>query len=96
MFKDWLGCVHTIINAVDSSINIECLGHEWVPVVEMVEFNIDPVVILEGFIEKHLGLVKEQKVVVGQVLDVVFNSKFERFSYKRTVYVVYSAHTVVL
>ena len=53
--------------------------------IEMVEFHIDPVVILEGFIEKHFGLVKQLKVVVGQVLNVVFNSNLDCFSYTRKV-----------
>ena len=85
MFKDWLSCVHAVLNAVDSSIHVECLGHEGVPVVEMVEFDIDPTVVVESFTKEYLRIVKEFKVVVGQVLHIVINTNFYGFSYRRKV-----------
>ena len=56
------------------------------PVVENVEFNVDPVVILKAFIKKNLRFIIEMKVVVGQVFNVVLDSNLECFSYTRKVY----------
>ena len=86
MFKDWLSRVHEIINGVGISIHDKCLWHEGMPVVEEVEFNVDPVVVLEGLIKKQLRLVKEMKVIAGQVINVVFDSNLDCFSYTKKVY----------
>ena len=86
MFKDRLSRVHEIFNGVGISIYNKCLWHEGMPVVEEVEFNIDPVVVLEGLIKKQLRLVKEMKVIAGQVINVVFDSNLDCFSYIKKVY----------
>lgn len=63
-------------------LDVKTLRHQWVPVVEGVEFRCDAVLILETFLEQQLWVKLELEVVAAQVLHVVFDHNLDGLSYK--------------
>lgn len=62
--------------------DVKTVRHQWVPVVERVEFRGDAVLILETFLEQQLWVKLELEVIAAQVLHVVFDHNLDGLSYK--------------
>lgn len=68
--------------AVVLLFNVKTVRHQWVPVVQGVEFRCDAVLILETFLEQQLWVKLELEVIAAQVLHVVFDHNLDGLSYK--------------
>ena len=83
MLENWLSVKHEVLDRIMVTSNIECLRHELVPVIKMVEFNINSVVILKCFIKKYLWFVEKVEVVATQMSDIELNSQLNCFTYSK-------------
>lgn len=63
-------------------LDVKTVGHQWVPVVQGVEFRCDAVLVLETLLEQQLRVKLEIEVIAAQVLHVVFDHNFDGLSYK--------------
>lgn len=63
-------------------LDVESVGHQWVPVVQGVELRCDAVLVLEALVEQQLGVKLELEVIAAQVLDVILNHDFDGLSCK--------------
>ena len=73
MFDDELGVEDEVADVVHGAADVELVGHQRVPVVEVVELHVDAVLVLERLAEQHLGLEHQLEVVVTQMLHIVHN-----------------------
>lgn len=63
-------------------LDMKTVRHQWVPVVQGVEFGCDAVLVLEALLEQQLRVKLELKMIAAQVLDVVFDHNLDGLSYK--------------
>lgn len=62
---------------IDLVLDLKCVRHQRVPVVQCVELRCDAVLILELLAEEELGVKLKLEVVAAQVLNVVLNHDFD-------------------
>lgn len=63
-------------------LDVKTVGHQWVPVIQGVEFGCDAVLVLEMLLEQQLWVKLELEIIAAQVLDVVFDHNLDGLSYK--------------
>lgn len=63
-------------------LDVKTVGHQWVPVIQGVEFGCDAVLVLEILLEQQLWVKLELEMIAAQVLDVVFDHNLDGLSYK--------------
>lgn len=68
------GVVEELLVAVLLPLDDEGVGHQPVPVIELVELHRDAIPVLELGPKQQLGVELEAQVVPTEVLDVVFNN----------------------
>lgn len=68
--------------AVLLPLDVKTVGHQWVPVVQGVEFGRDAVLVLEPLFEQQLRVKLELEVIAAQVLDVVFDHNLDGLACK--------------
>ena len=78
MLYDELRVEHVVLEGVHLPADVEAVGHEGVPVVQMVELRGNPVLVLERLAEQELGSEQELVVVAAEVLDVVLYDDLDR------------------
>lgn len=66
-----------LLVGVDLLLDVEVIGHEWVPVVECVKLRGNTILVLELLIEEQLRVKLELEVVATQVLHIVFDDNFD-------------------
>lgn len=71
------GVVDELLVAVPLPADEEVVGHQRVPVVELVELHGDAVLVLELHPEDELGVELQPQVVPAEVLDVVLNDDLD-------------------
>ena len=90
--------IHQLLNAIVSenrsveeelcvrqfiSVNKEAVGHQWVPVVELAEFQSDTVPILEVWVKQQGGIKFQLQQVSTEVLHVLLNHDFYRLTWEK-------------
>lgn len=68
------GVVEELLVAVLLSLDDEGVGHQPVPVIELVELHGDAILVLELRPKQELGVELEAQVVPTEVLDIIFNN----------------------
>ena len=67
------GVVEELLVAVLFPLDDEGVGHQPVPVIELIELHCDAIPVLELRPKQQLGVELEAQVVPAEVLDIVFN-----------------------
>lgn len=62
---------------IDLVLDLKCVRHQWVPVVQCAELRCDAILILEPLTKEELGVKGKLQVIATQVLNVVFNYDFD-------------------
>lgn len=64
-------------------LNVKCVRHQWVPVVQGVELGCNAVLVLEALVEQQLWVKLELEVIAAEVLHVVFYHNLDGLSYRK-------------
>ena len=76
-----LRVVHKLINGVDSSADVVLVRIERMPVVHVVELEVDAIIIVVTVSKQQIGFVDQFEVVVGKMVDIVFDHYLDKLTY---------------
>lgn len=71
---------HEVVHGVLLAADVESVGHERVPVIQVVKLGRDAVLILEAPVKEQLRAVGQLEVVVAEVLHVFLDHNLDGFS----------------
>lgn len=77
VLEDGLGVEGHVHDAVVGVVDLDAVGDEWVPVVEVVELGMDAVVVLEVGAVGEVRLEGQAEVVLAEVLHVVLDGDLD-------------------
>lgn len=77
MLEDRLGVEGHVHDAVVSAVDLNAVGDQRVPVVEVVELGVDAVVVLEVGAVGEVRLEGQAEVILAQVLHIVLNGDLD-------------------
>ena len=73
MLNDHFRVVDYVVDVVLGATDVVCVGVEGMPVVHVVELQMDAIVIVIAVLKQQVWLVDYLEVIVGQVVDIVLD-----------------------
>ena len=80
MFDSDFRMVEEVIDVVHFSADVVLVRAEGMPVVHVIELQVNAVVIVIARSKQQVGFVDELEVVVGQMVDVVLDYDLDQFT----------------
>lgn len=80
MLDNYLRMVLEIFKGIDGSTDVVFVGAEGMPVIHVVELEVDAVVVVVTVPKEQVWFVDQLQVVVGQVIDIVLNHNLNQLT----------------
>lgn len=71
------GVEEELLVAVDFTLDVKVIRHEWVPVIKGIKLRGNPVLVLETLVKQELWIEFKLKVVAAQMLHIFLNDDFD-------------------
>ena len=80
MFDSQLGMIHEVVNGVDGSGDVVLIWVKWMPVVHVIEFQVNAIVIVISLSEQQVRFIDYLEIVVCQMVDIILNHNLYQFT----------------
>ena len=80
MFDGDFRVIEEVVDGVHGTTDVVLVRAEGVPVVHVIELQVDAVVVVVTGSKEEIRFVDKLEVVVGQMVDVVFNHNFDQLT----------------
>ena len=81
MLKNGLNVEHQLLHGVGRVGHSQGIGHERMPMIEMIEFHVNAIVVLEIGAFQQTRFVLQLELVAAQVMQVVFDRYLQIFTF---------------